>query len=111
MSAVPHVDSSTNVKSSPRQTAPISAESRLNELKKALQRQLKRKPTLIEKAALNNCALLMLRSEIAARDGKATSEDIVRLANVARRAQQDFARIAAVPTKRTLTLAQVLRDG
>jgi hypothetical protein len=111
MSLQPSVDSTAISKSSASQKAPISAESRLQELKKALQRQLKRKPTLIEKAALDRCALLMLRSEIAARDGKATSEDIVRLANCARRAQQDFERLAAVPTKRNLTLAQVLRDG
>jgi hypothetical protein len=90
---------------------PLSAEDRLKTLKKALQKQLKRKPTAIEKAALDHCALLMLRSEVAARDGKASSEDIVRLANCARRAQQDFARLAAVPTKRTPTLGEVLRRG
>jgi hypothetical protein len=61
---------------------------------------LRRKPTAFEKTALEHTALLALRSEIAARDGKSTSEDIVRLANCARRALQDFEKLARVDERK-----------
>ena len=90
---------------------PITAEQRLAELKKALQRRLNRKPTLIEKASLDRCAALMVRAECATYDSKVSAEDLVRLHNCARRAEADFERLANVPNKRTPTLAEALRRG
>ena len=70
---------------------------RLGELRRSLQRQLKRKPTVFEKAALDRAALMLLRAEQAARDPTATSNDVVRLANASRRALRDFERMARRP--------------
>jgi hypothetical protein len=58
-----------------------NALSRLEELKRGLQRQLKRKPSLIEKSQLDRTALLLLRSEMALRDPKSDANTIVRLSN------------------------------
>jgi hypothetical protein len=62
---------------------------------------------MIEKAALHRAALMSVRAEIAAYDPKATSEDVVRLDNAARRARQDFERIARIterkPKQRSMT--------
>jgi hypothetical protein len=58
---------------------PPTALERLDQLKRALQRRLNRKPTAFEKAALDNAALLALRSEIASRDPASDSNTIVRL--------------------------------
>jgi hypothetical protein len=83
------------VETSPTSDRPKkSAEARLVELKRALQRQLKRRPTAYEKAALDRAALMTVRAEIAAYDPNASSEDVVRLDNAARRARNDFERIA-----------------
>jgi hypothetical protein len=46
---------------------------------------------------------------MACRDPNADANTIVRLANVARRAQLDFEEIAALPKRRTPTLGEVLR--
>lgn len=82
------------------QDPPKSAMARLAELKNGLQRLLRRKPTTFEKAALDRCALLALRAEMAMLDPNADSNSIVRLSNVARRAQADFERIANITPKR-----------
>jgi hypothetical protein len=71
---------------------------RLDQLKRALQKRLNRKPTTFEKAALDNAALLALRSEIASRDPASDSSAVVRLANCARRALRDFEAAAALDT-------------
>ena len=95
----PCMSSQTVVETTPNQPSRqsvFSAEARLAELKRALQRLVRRKLKAYELAARDHAALLALRSEIAARDGKSSSEDIVRLANCARRALGDFERIARV---------------
>lgn len=99
------------------ETTPIiqPSEHRLAELKRALQRQLKRKPKVYEKAALDRAALMTLRAETAALDPKATSEDVVRLDNAARRARQDFERIACIAlpkakAKQQRTMADIERE-
>jgi hypothetical protein len=80
------------------QAAPSEAQSRalarLDELKRALQRQLNRRPTTVERCAMDRAALMTLRAEIAARDSKASSADVVRLDNAARRARKDFEALA-----------------
>ena|SRR6516164_3748837 len=93
MSAVPVVDQTPTNASSKPQTI---AEARLVELKRALQRQLRRKPNAIEKAALDRAALMSVRAEIAAYDPRSTSEDVVRLDNAARRARLDFEKLARI---------------
>jgi hypothetical protein len=76
MSLEPTAESTSQPQPSPAQNR---AQARLDELKRALQRQLRRKPNLIEKALLDRCALVMQRAEMAAYDPKATSNDVVRL--------------------------------
>jgi hypothetical protein len=77
-----------------------TANERLDELRRALQRQLNRKPTMVERALLDRAALMMLRAEMAARDPASKSDDVVRLDNVSRRALNDFARVAGIDTAR-----------
>jgi hypothetical protein len=105
MSLDTHVASSVTNSS----TRKLTAEDRLKQLQKSLQRQLKRRPTTRERAALDRCAWLQLRSEMACRDVNADANTIVRLANVARRALQDFEEVCALPKRRNLTMGEVLR--
>jgi len=55
---------------------------------------------------MDRAALMTLRAEIAARDINATSEDIVRLDNAARRSRLDFEKLARIgerkPKQRTM---------
>jgi hypothetical protein len=90
-----------------------TVEQRLTELKRAFQRQLRRKPTEFERTLLDRAALMSVRAEYAASDPRATSEDVVRLDNAARRARADFERICAIPQKNrpAMTLGAVLRGG
>ena len=53
-----------------------------------------------ELTALRYAALLQFRAEIAAFDGRAASDSIVRLANAARRARADFERVTGIDTAR-----------
>jgi hypothetical protein len=66
---------------------------RLNELKRGLQRQLRRKPNVLEKTVLEHAAVMALRAEMAAFDPKSDANTIVRLSNAARRAMADFERL------------------
>lgn len=54
-------------------------ERRIEQLRRAYQRALGRKATLIEKAAMLRAALLTARAEAAALDATATLDDVVRL--------------------------------
>jgi hypothetical protein len=54
---------------------------------------------------------MMLRAELAAVDPTVSSEDVVRLANCARRALQDFQRIAVKKRTAAPSLQEVLRRG
>jgi hypothetical protein len=97
---MPHVVADQAVEQ-PHEQPRKSVQERLAELKRGFQRQLNRKGTAIELAALDRAALMTLRAEIAAFDGKATSNDIVRLDNAARRARRVFETIARIePPKR-----------
>ena len=94
MSAPHAVNSPATIQPSPSEPRPNnSALARLEELKRGLQRQLRRKPSLIEKAQLDRTALLLLRSEMALRDPHSDANTIVRLSNAARRAMADFERL------------------
>jgi hypothetical protein len=68
---------------------------RLGQLKRALQRQLNRKPTDYEKAMLDQTARMMLKAEMVVFDPKVSANDCVRIDGAARRARQDFARLVA----------------
>jgi hypothetical protein len=89
---------------------PGTALHRLDELRRALQRQLRRKPKEFERTSLEHAALMLLRSEIAARDPDADSTDIVRLANVARRARLDFERITGIDTRKRRNKQRSMAD-
>ena len=79
-----------------------TANERLDELRRGLQRLLRRKPTMVERALLDRAALMTLRAEMAAFDPASKSDDLCRLDNVARRARHDFERVAGVdPTRKT----------
>ena len=83
---------------------------RLGEFRRALQRLLKRKPTLFEAALMDRCALLMVRSEMAQFDAKAKSDDVVRLDNAARRARADFERVAGIDVARKPKSRPTMQD-
>jgi hypothetical protein len=104
------VETVSNVQPTPPTERQNRALERLETLKRALQRQLRRKPTAYEKAALDHCATMMLRSEMAAFDPRATSNDIVRLSRAARLARRDFERIA-LGERHEPVLSEVLRDS
>src|SRR5262249_31025446 len=70
-----------------------TAEQRLQEIRRALQRFAHRKLKGHEQPALARCHLLALRSKIGALDITSKSDDVVRLENSARRARNDFERI------------------
>jgi hypothetical protein len=99
MSAPLAVDQTVTTPSDQSETRPNRAQVRLEELRRALQRQARRKLNVVEQAALDNAALLQLRSEMALRDPAADSNSIVRLSNAARRAMTDFQALVA-PRKR-----------
>jgi hypothetical protein len=65
---------------------------RLAQLQRGLQRRLRRKPTVFEKAMLDRCALALLRNEMVSLNGKATANDLVRLSRASGRALADFER-------------------
>jgi len=110
MSAPHAVEVTPTVQPSPSEPRQNRALARLEQLKRALQRQLRRRPTDYEKCVLDRAALLTLRAEIAAHDPRTSSNDLVRLDNVARRARRDFERIAQ-SSRHEPTLAEVMRDA
>jgi hypothetical protein len=92
----------------PRQ---IDPQKRLVHLQRTLQNLVRRKLNGRELAARDHAAALMLRAELAAVDPAVSSEDVVRLANCARRAQQDFQRITAKKQTAAPSLQEVLSRG
>jgi predicted translin family RNA/ssDNA-binding protein len=76
----------------------ISAKERLEELRRALQRRIKRKLTAYELTALDHAATMLLRSEMALRDIKTSANDIVRLHGAAREAVKDFEEVCGLAT-------------
>jgi len=103
---------------SPAQAAPsaqpseaqIRALARLDELKRAMQRQLRRRPTTVERCAMDRAALMTLRAEIAARDPKSDSLAVVRLDNAARRSRADFERIAGIDQSKPKAKPRTMLD-
>jgi hypothetical protein len=79
---------------------PKTAEQRNAELRRALQRQARRKLKGHEQAALERAAYMMTLAEVAAYNPKSTSEDVVRLDNAARRARLDFERIVGITERK-----------
>ena len=63
---------------------------RIKSFRRALQKQLGRRPTTIEKAALIRAAVLSATAEAAMTDPTVSHEDRVRLDNTAARARRDF---------------------
>src|SRR5437016_3922535 len=107
MSAVQSANAASNGR--PRKTP----NERLDELRRGLQRQLKRKPSMIERALMDRAALCWMRAEMAAFDPNAKSDDVVRLDNIARRARADFERVAGIDStrkKRKPSMADIERE-
>jgi hypothetical protein len=100
MSASPEADSAPNSQSSkPEATRGISATVRLEQLKRAYQKQLGRKPTSIQKQLMERAALLTTRAEIAIYDSKTTANDVVRLDHAAQRARVEMLAAFVVPKR------------
>jgi hypothetical protein len=92
-------------------STPTPSAKRLHHLQRTLQRLVKRKLNGFELAARDRAAMLLLRSEQAASDPRASLQDVVRCENVARRAVADYQRIASAKhrqTKRSLTIREAL---
>jgi hypothetical protein len=75
-------------------TEVLSATQRLAQIRRTMQRMIRRKPTPAEALALDHAAMLALRAEAACRDINCDANTIVRLSNAARRARLDFEEIA-----------------
>jgi hypothetical protein len=88
---------------------PNRAELRLAAIKRELQALVRRKLKGPELSARNRAAAMLFRHEASCYDAKATSEDIVRLHNAARRAVADYERIvrAGERPKPVITMADL----
>jgi hypothetical protein len=91
----------------PRLPSPLA---RLAQLKRALQKRLKRKPTTYERTLLDNAALLALRAETAVSDPHVHGDTIVRLNNAARRARNDFENICGLDAPKRKQQRPTLRE-
>ena len=94
------------------ETQGITAQQRLQQLKKAYQRELRRKPTSVQSQLMDRAALLTVRAEAAVYDAKTTANDVVRLDRAAQRAREEM-RASFNPPQRepdVPTLAEVLRS-
>jgi hypothetical protein len=76
---------------SAKASAITAQERRMAQLRRAYQRVLRRKPTMIERAAMERAARLTARAEVAALDPDATLDDVVRIDNAAARARARLA--------------------
>lgn len=91
----------------------ITAEERLQTLKQGYQRELRRKPTAIQKQLMDRAALLSVKAEIAVYDTTTSANDIVRLDRQAQRAREEMRRSFERPNPTSAdapTLSQVLRS-
>ena len=69
---------------------------RTSALRRAFQRELGRKPTCLQRAAMDRAATMTAKAEAAALDPATTANDVVRLDNAAARARAEmFAMFAA----------------
>jgi hypothetical protein len=84
-------------------------EHRARQLRRAFQRLLRRRPTMLERIAMTRCALLVARAEAAAADPNATHDDVVRLDGAAVRAQRRMVELLGVQRKSPVpSLAEIL---
>jgi hypothetical protein len=67
-------------------------------LKRAFQRELRHRPTFLQKTLMNAAAMAMAKAELAATDVSITPNDYVRLSNHARQARAEM--FAAFQNKR-----------
>jgi hypothetical protein len=82
----------------PAMSSPIATpERRVAELRRAFMRCLRRKPTMIERTAVERAARLTARAEMAALDPSATLDDVVRLDNCAERARSKLSDLIGAP--------------
>src|SRR5260221_8784168 len=72
-------------------SASAAQDGRIAELMRAFQRQLRCRPTEIERSAMRRAALLTARAELAAQDASVSIDDLVRLDNAAQRARTRLA--------------------
>ena len=59
-------------------------------LKRAFQRELRHRPTFLQKTLMNTAAMAMAKAELAATDTTITPNDYVRLSNHARQARAEM---------------------
>jgi hypothetical protein len=83
----PSVQAATMLRPRQRPRLPTDAQARrVEELRRAFQRSLNRRPTLIEKAAMLRAAALVARAETAALDQTVPVAELTKLVNIADRA-------------------------
>jgi hypothetical protein len=78
---------------------------RVEELRRAFQRLLRRRPTLVEKADILRAAALVARAEAAALDPNADIHQVIRINNLANRILRSLGFKFAPPPKRSGGLA------
>src|SRR5262245_22464001 len=77
-----------------------SQDARVKQLRRAYQRQLKRRPTMIERTAMERAARLTSRAEAAAVDPNVPADLVVRLDNAAARARSKLGDLIGHPSRR-----------
>ena len=70
--------------------APPSIDARVLVLRRAYQRSLSRKPTVLQRALIDAAATMQAKFEAASNDPGITANDLVRLSGEARRARTDM---------------------
>jgi hypothetical protein len=83
---------------------------RVEELRAAWQRQLRKKPTILQRAIIRNACVLQARAEIAAADPVCSINDYVRACRVAKEARDAVEAMLAQaePEEYRLTLDEML---
>jgi hypothetical protein len=85
---------------------------RVEELRRAFQRTLKRKPTLVEKADILRAAALVARAEAAALDPNADIHQVIRINNLANRILRSLGfKFAPPPPPPRFSPMKVLREA
>jgi hypothetical protein len=93
-----------------RPRLPTDAQARrVEELRRAFQRMLNRRPTLIEKASMLRAAALVARAEALALDPNADVADVVKLNNLASRTLRVLNLKIEPASSRTVSRVQELR--
>jgi hypothetical protein len=82
-------------------SASATQHARTEQLSRAFQRTLNRRPTEIERTAMRRAALLTARAESAALDASTSLEDIVRLDRLAAQARKAMFAVIGEPVPRS----------